>query len=563
MIKEINIKLGGAAGAGVKVTGQILSKALTRLGLSTYSYREYPSLLRGGHTTYQTLAVSEGEAYAQKKKVDILFAFNKETYKLHEDEIIKDTLVIYDDSAFDISSSKKGVILGLPLTELAEKAGDKIAANSVALGACFALLGFKNINSLQSTLEKRFESKGDEIIQVNHKAAKNGYQYIKSEHQDKIIDFHLPTTKEQRIVLTGNDACALGAISAGLKFYCAYPMTPATSILHYIASEAEKYDIVVKQPEDEIAAINMSIGASFAGVRAMTATSGGGFCLMTEGLGLAGTAETPLVIVESMRTGPASGLPTWSGQGDLRFAIHASQDEFPRFVFTPGDVEETFAMTRTAFELAEKYQTPVIILLDKNLSESDFSCIPFKNKFTNKRYSIVNDIPEDYKRYKLTENGISPRPFLGQEKCNHLANSYDHDQYGYATEDSEERTAMMDKRKRKFAEMKKEIPELKTFGKENKEVGIISWGSTKGPVLEALKTTDAKYLHLNWVWPFPSAQVKDFIESVDRCICVEGNSEAQLAGLIKEYTGKEVESLLRYDGRPVYPHQIIDKINEK
>lgn len=557
---KINIKIAGAAGAGVKSTGQILSKSLTRLGFSTFSYREYPSLIRGGHTTYQTLAAVNEEVHSQKKDLDILLVFDEKSYQLHENELTQNSLVIYCSSSFELNDVK-GKKIGVPLIELANEAGSAIMANSVALGALFELLCINNLDSLKQTLKQAYISKGEEVVQNNYQAVEKGREYIRNNFSDAKIQLKTPEEKKDRMVITGNEAAALGAISAGLRFYCAYPMTPATSILHYLAAKAEETDIIVKQPEDEIAAINMAIGASFAGVRAMTATSGGGFCLMTEGLGLAGISETPLVIIESMRTGPASGLPTWSGQGDLRFVIHASQDEFPRVILAPGDATETFEQTRQSFELAEKYQIPVIILLDKNISESDYSCDPFKDNFENKRFSFVKECNQPYLRYRFTENNISPRPFLGQNGCQHLANSYDHDQEGYATENSETRIKMMDKRNKKMENIKREIPKQQIFGNPESRIGIISWGSNKGAILEALKELpEVSFLHMNWLWPFPAKQVKEYINKLDKCICIEGNSHGQLAGIIREKTGKNVEKMLKYDGRPFYPYEIIEKL---
>ncbi len=567
--KSINIKIGGKAGEGVKVTGLILAKSLTRHGYSTFSYQEYPSLIRGGHNVFQVHAGIE-PVYSQIKKVDILVAFDQNTIKEHQSELNSDSLILYDPAEFALPKIKLiGHYLPLKLIELAEKAGGKpIMANMVALGAVLTLLAL-SVEPLKQIVKEIFISKGKEIVLLNQKAIESGENFsknIKNYPQNAfkidgaIAPLKLNNKKGKRMVITGNEAVALGALSAGLKFYTAYPMTPSTSILHFLAANEQKANLVVKQPEDEIAAINQAVGASFMGVRAMTATSGGGFCLMTEGLGLAAMTETPLVVVNATRPGPSSGMPTWSGQGDLKFMLFASQDEFPRVVLAPGDAQECFDLTRKAFYLSEKYQIPVIILLDKNISESYYSPLPFTSKYNNQRYSFTQP-KKGFLRYKITETGISPRCFVGEKNGAHLANSYEHRQDGLVTEDGEERNKMMDKRMAKLKILEKEILPQSVFGDKKTEISLISWGSNKGPILEALKTTKRlNYFHLNWLWPFPQKQVSDFVQSAKKVVCLEANATGQLASLIREYTGFKVEKFLKYDGRPFFPNEIIRQI---
>jgi len=568
--KEINIKIGGKAGEGVKITGLILTKTLSRSGYSTFAYQEYPSLIRGGHNIYQVHASSE-TAFSQLKKIDILIALNQETVTLHQEELTEDSLILYDPAEFKLPNRKLiGKYISIKLIELAEKVGGKaIMANMVSLGAVLTLLGLP-IGTLKKVIAKTFSQKDKKITELNQKAVEAGKKFIKDNNLTSSCVIAPPDIrlKNKRMIITGNEAVALGAVAAGLKFYSAYPMTPATSILHYLAAAAEKYNIVVKQPEDEIGAINQALGASFAGVRAMTATSGGGFCLMTEGLGLSGITETPIVIINSVRPGPATGMPTWSGQGDLKFMIYASQDEFPRVVLAPGDAEECFELTKKAFYLAEKYQLPVIILLDKNISESYYSNLPFAATNLNKRFSFTRP-KNNFLRYKITETGISSRCFLGEKNGAHLCNSYEHDEAGLVTEESDQRIVMADKRRRKFETLKQEMLTPKVFGPKKAKTSLISWGSNKGPVLETLKRLKAlngsrktlNYLHLNWLWPFPAKQVKEFIKSAQKVICLECNSTGQLASLIKEYTGVKVKKLLKYDGRPFYPGEIVKLLN--
>ncbi len=560
MLESINIKIGGKAGEGVKITGQLLTKVLSRLGFSTFSYQEYPSLIRGGHNTFQ-IHTSTSKAYSQIKMIDILLAFDKNTIDLHQKELKDNSIILYDNEKVKLSQKEKGQYIGIPIFKIAQEvAGNPLMGNNVVLGALLALIGLP-LDHLNKIIQETFGSKGEQIVKANHDCAKAGYDHVLKDHKDKIIDLTKPTDPNEKMIITGNEAVALGAISAGMKFFSAYPMTPATSILHYLAQKAEQYNLVVKQPEDEIAAMNQIIGAAFAGVRAMTATSGGGFCLMTEGFGFAGVSEIPIVVVVSQRPGPATGMPTWSGQGDLQFIIHAAQDEFPRLILAPGDAVECFELTKLAFEMSEKYQLPTIILLDKHISESYYSNSPFVSQKTNKRYSFVEKQQGKYLRYKITENGISPRPLLGEKGLHHLANSYEHDEYGFATEDSQQRIAMVQKRARKFEALKNEIPKQEIYGAQEAEISFISWGSNKSSILEALRSLpNTNYLHLNWVWPLPDQQIKDFTQKAKKVIILECNSEGQLSNLIREKTGIETEKFLKYDGRPFYPEEIIEYI---
>jgi len=558
MLESINIKIGGKAGEGVKITGQVLAKVFSRSGYSTFSYQEYPSLIRGGHNTFQ-IHLSSNETYSQVKMIDILLAFDKNTIDLHQDELKDNSIILYDNEKVELFQTDKGHYVGIPIFKIAQEvAGNPLMGNNVFLGALLALIGLP-LDHLNKIIKETFKNKGEQIVKSNHECARTGYDHILKDHKDKIVDFAKPHNSSEKMVITGNEAVALGAISAGMKFFTAYPMTPATSILHYLAKEAERYGIVVKQPEDEISAINQVIGASFAGVRAMTATSGGGFCLMTEGFGFAGVSETPIVVIVSQRPGPATGMPTWSGQGDLQFMIHTAQDEFPRLILAPGDAIECFELTKVAFEMAEKYQIPTIILLDKNISESYYSNNPFASRTANKRYSFVGKQEQNYLRYKITENGISPRPFLGEKGFHHLVNSYEHDEYGFATEESKQRINMVDKRARKFEALKTEIPQQEIYGQKETEFSLISWGSNKAVIREALKSLpNVNYLHLSWVWPLPEKQIKDFAKKAKKLIVIECNSEGQLSNLIHERTGIETEKFLKYDGRPFYPEEIIE-----
>jgi 2-oxoglutarate/2-oxoacid ferredoxin oxidoreductase subunit alpha len=565
MKTSFNIKIGGAAGEGIKVSGLTLARSLTRLGYQIFGYSEYPSLIRGGHNTYQ-LHAGIKQVYSQIKAVDVLIALNKETVEIHQPELCSSSLILYDPGDFKLPAGKlKGKYIGIEFIKLAQEAGGKpIMANMASLASTLTLLGLP-IASLKEIIKKEFKRKSMDIVKINQKIAEAGRQVIEDKFSKLKLKVKMPPQDAgKKLVLTGNEACSLGAIAGGLQFFAAYPMTPATSILHYLAQTAKNTGILVKHAEDEISVANMALGGSFAGARSMTATSGGGLCLMAEAISMAGIAELPLVVVNSMRPGPALGMPTWTAQGDLQFVLNIGHDEFPRIVLAPGDANEAFALSKLSFELAEKYQLPVFILLDKYLSESDYAVSPFPEKHLNQRFSSASksDLKTNrFKRYKLTSNGISPRTVPGQKNGIHCCNSYEHDEEGLGIEDGKTRNLMMEKRASKLNEVKKQIPPQQVFGPDNAEISLISWGSNKPVCLEALKNLPhVNFLHLNWLWPFPKKQVKDFIKTGKKTVCLEANSTGQLAKLIRQELGVEVESLFKYNGRPFYPEEIAGEL---
>lgn len=355
---------------------------------------------------------------------------------------------------------------------------------------------------------------------------------------NKVSEMFGKGTTSNNIVINGNEAVAYAAIAAGLQFAAIYPMSPISGILEILAKNQEKFGYVYKQPEDEISAINMSIGASYAGARSLTATSGGGFCLMTEGFGLAGMTETPLVIVNGMRPGPATGLPTWSEQGDLQFALNAHQGDFPRIILSAGDVTEAFNLTLKAFNLADRYKTPVVLLIDKNLCEGDQSVVPF-----------------DYSSYKIDHEIKFPR----------RANSDEHDDEGFSSESSEIRTTQMHKRMQKLDDCaKNDMPLPQLIGPQQSDLTIVSWGSCKGPIIDALNEfNNVNYLHLTWFNPFPTEAVYKILTKAKKVLAVEQNYSGQMCRLICEKTGIDIANkLLKYDGRMFYREEIIDKIKE-
>ena len=576
LVNRFSWKVAGAAGDGILNAGLMFAKTCLRGGLHVFATAEYPSLIRGGHN-HLDVRIEDEEIYSHVKSVDLLVALNKDSINKHKNKISYGGGIIYDgdELKFDRKEVRNDIKLyPMPLNKLANQAGGKIMRNVVAMGATVALTDF-DLDLFNDIIRFNFKKKGDKIIDSNVLAAKLGYDYIR-ENFDDDFRFRLKTRKiagKDKIFLSGNEAISMGAIKAGCKFFAGYPMTPASSILMTMASQERNFNLVVKHTEDEIAAINMAIGASFAGVRAMTATSGGGFSLMVEGFGLAAQTETPLVVVEAQRPGPATGMATHSGQGDLRFVLHASTDEFPRIIIAPGDVEECFYKTIDAFNLAEKYQLPVIILTDKYLGESFASVEEFDCSNINiDRGKLLTEEDlekiENYKRYSITKDGVSPRSIPGQKKGTYVASSYEHDEEGFEREEEEIRIAMHDKRFRKLEEAKKDIEEPILYGSEDADVTIVSWGSPKGPIKEAMKLLErngisTNFLQVVFINPFPKGAVTNIINNSKTTVVIENNKTSQLSGIIKENTGLDIDyKVLKYDGRPFSPEDIFVAIKD-
>ena len=573
---KLNWKIGGEAGYGIMVTGQVFSRIFSRSGFYVFDYVEYPSLIRGGHNSYH-VTVSEEECFSPKKSVDLLVALNKDTIDRHKDALTPGAAILYDEEEMEISPeafSSQGIKLyPVALAKLAKEAGgEKLMRNTVALGASLAIVGY-DLDVLAEILEDVFKRKGEEVVKVNVDVARAGFDYVRRNFPGDSGHKLKKVSSLKRLLLNGSEAIGLGAINAGCKFCAAYPMTPASGVLHYLASQEKKFNLVVKHAEDEIAVINMAAGASFAGARTIVATSGGGFSLMVEGLGMAACAEVPLVIVESQRPGPSTGMPTWTEQGDLKFLLSASQGEFPRIVIAPGDLEECFYLTMEAFNVADKYQTPVMLLVDKYLTEGhaavesfDTSRVKIDRGLLLGREELAGN--KDFKRYEITPSGVSVRSLPSQEGGIFNANSDEHTEYGFSSDDPEVRIKMMDKRMRKLDSLAKELPPPKLHGPKEAQDTIVGWGSTKGPILGALKLLEgerieARFLQLTYLSPFPSEFVKEILEKSRKVIIVENNRTGQLAGLIREKSGMDIESkVLKYDGRPFFPRELGERLKK-
>ncbi|MFA5049433.1 MAG: 2-oxoacid:acceptor oxidoreductase subunit alpha [Candidatus Micrarchaeia archaeon] len=567
---EIIIKVGGQAGQGANITGRTLCKIFARSGLNVIGYPEYPSLVRGGHNVYQ-IRVCREKIYSPLEKANILIALNTDAVFFHHKHMLEPGAILCD-SKLDLTKyklDKKIKLYTLPIDEILQKAqADKRMENIILTGALLSLIKYP-IDDLNKMLEETFGKKGKDVVEANINCAKIAYNYVKENLKPEEFPMKMERGNEKpKMVIGGNEAVGIGAIAGGLKFYAAYPMTPASGVLHYLAEVERKAGIVVKHTEDEIAAINYAIGASFAGARAMTGSSGGGFALMTETIGMSALAETPLVIYLAQRTGPSTGMPTWTEQADLKFALNSSQGDFLRIVYAPGTIEESFKLAAEALNMADKYQLPVFILSDKFLAESHFSCEPFDNsEIKNNRGKIAGTLPnlnpmERFRRYEITKNGVSVRSLPGQENGMHVATSYVHDETGFSTESFTKRFEMVNKLNKKLDGILKDIPMPKIYGTDNAEITFICWGSQLLPVLDSLPILkefgiSANAIHFSIVFPLDEKKILEIFKKCKKTIMVENNSTAQFAGILREYTGFVPDYyILRYDGRQHFPESI-------
>lgn len=567
-----NWKIAGEAGYGIKVTGLMFSKTMARGGLHIFDHSEYPSLIRGGHNTYH-VTVSKQSVFCCHEEVDLLICLNQSAVNNHAQEVSQKGAAIVDSSDQKLNPAplqkKKVKIFPIPLKQMAQKAGGKpVMQNTVALGATIALIDY-DFEILKGVIRDQFSQKGAKVVNLNIGLAKKGYDYAKKNFAaDFSFKMAIVAKSTKRLVITGNEAEALGAIRAGCKFLSAYPMTPSTAILHFLAAQEKTHNIVYKQTEDELAAIGMAIGASFTGARSMVCTSGGGFALMNEMFGMAGMQELPLVVAQVQRPGPATGLPTWTEQGDLRFMRHAAPGEFPRVILTPGDPKECFYEMIRAFNLADKYQTPVVVLTDKHVGESHKTEEIFDtSKIKIERGKILTQAQltkiRNYKRYLVTKDGVSPRSLPGQKNGVYIANSDEHNEESFSCEDAQERCRQIEKRARKLAGIAQDVPKPKLIGPKKPDLSIISWGSTKSPVMEAMKTLSKEkaglaFMHVPCPYPFPAREIKEVFKISRKVLVVENNSEGQLAGMIQEDTLQEVQhTLLKYSGRQFTPQDIV------
>ncbi len=578
MIKNgLRMLVGGEAGDGVFAASDTMALTFSRSGLEVFTTQRYSSRIRGGHI-HTKVRVDEKRIGCEADGLDFLFAMDQETVELHRSKLVPGGILLYDNSSGELKGddlTDRGVkLFGVPARKLAKDVLDsQVMKNTILIGAAFALLSFDtDFETLGGILAERFAKKGQVVVDKNVAAAKLGLDKIKAQLNGSPGYKLERVKKEPRMLITGNEAIALGALVAGCRFVSGYPITPATDVLEYLASHLPRYNGVVVQSEDEMSAINMAIGAGFSGVRSMTCTSGPGLSLMVEALGLAAITETPVVIIDVQRVGPSTGMPTRTEQGDLNLLIFGAHGDAPRIVLAPSDLEECFYMTIRAFNLAEKYQMPVLIASDQYLSQGNRTVPIFDTSRINiNREGLLTEEEikgfEKFQRYADTETGISPRSIPMQRGGIYKATGVMHLEGGHATEKPEIRIKMMDKlfRKMKVARQELEAPQI--HGREDARLTIVSWGSTKGAILEVLERlwaegVDVKLMHITDIWPFPEERVAEVLSSSSLNICVENNYSGQLAGLIKRQTGLDTIKILSYGGDPITPDNLHNAIKE-
>lgn len=552
-MNELSILIGGKAGYGIDKASSIIGGIINDLGYNIYIYRDYPSLIRGGHT-FSIIRASSEKISSHKNQIDLILALNQNTINFHKNRLKKDSIIIYDSDSVKLESLPFPVkaTIGIPIEKIIkdEKASG-IMRNSCIIGSFCRAAGIK-----WDILEDIFKKDIAKELELNLKVAHGGY--TESKELIKIA----PLSGKGLPIVTGNEAISQGLIKAGLKAYIAYPMTPSSGILHYMANLAEDLSLNVIHPESEISVILMALGFSYAGEKVAVGTSGGGFCLMTEGLGLAAMAELPIVIVVGQRPGPSTGLPTYTSQTELHFVLNAGQGEFSKFVVAPGDAEDAYYWSAVALNIAWKYQIPSIILSDKTLAEGTYSFDMQVVKNIKEERPLLWDRKGEYKRYSNVERGISPLAFAPDHDAIIKVNSYEHDEFGITTEDPEISRLMQDKRLSKEAYLSRELEgyeTVKIYENEQAHTAILSWGSNKGIAIEVAKKTGLKAIHVQVLWPFPIKKFQEALKGVETLICVENNATGQLIRLVQGLGFKVDKKILKYDGRPFS----VDELEEK
>lgn len=582
-MQEVTIGIAGAAGDGLDKSGDTLAKTCGRLGLHVYAYNSYQSIIRGGHI-WLRVRIGDKKVLSHGDSLNAIICLNQDSLERHAPEVNEGGVIVYnaDKLKLDPTLVPKGVqTLGLPMKEICKEveaehgALQAIMQNTVAVGAVLALAKL-GLEEASSVMHDTFSHKGDKVINLNVSLLKVGYEYAEKNAKPFTKDWTF--SKKRRPFVTGNEAIAFGAVAAGCKFYSAYPMTPASTILHWMAAHAQQVDVCVKQCEDELSVINMAIGAGIAGVRSMCGTAGGGFALMTEAIGMAGIMEVPVVCVEVQRGGPSTGLPTKTEQGDLFQVYGASQGEFPKIIVAPRDVADCYDTTVNVFNLADKYQLPVMLISDLLLSEHPETVDPekFYNDIKIDRGQVVTEWDVEakgkFKRFQLTDSGISPRALPGTLNCNFVSATDEHDEESILVSDmftsQPVRRKMNEKRFRKMDNLLKEIPAPKLEGPADADVTLVCWGSTAGVVEEAAALLTAagvktNFLVLKWIVPFHAKEVQEILSKVKKKISVEVNFTSQMARYIKMETGVSMDGHVnRYDGEPLEPQEVVGRVQD-
>jgi len=576
MQRTFAVGIGGAAGQGVATPGDIFAKVFSRRGLHLNAYNAYQSIIRGGHT-FLTIRTGPEKVTNMGDRIDLLIPLNQDAINRHLALLAKGAACLYNAETIKPGAAAEGVQLcPLPVSKLADIRRNKVAQNTLAVGAALSMAGI-GFQALEEVLTEQFKKKGDAVVGENLGIARAGYEYATVNF--KPFPWSLPMTQNRYAVLSGNIAMAMGGAAAGVKFYCAYPMSPSTGVLHWMAAHARKAGIMVRQVEDEIGVINMAIGASHAGVRSMCATSGGGFALMSEGLGLSAMMETPVVVIDCQRAGPSTGVPTKTEQGDLWQMLGAAFGDYPRVIGCPLDIGDSFKIIAEIFNIADRFQCPGIVLSDLLLSEGRLS-VDVKDlewEPAIDRGELITT-PEtnsngSYKRYKITESGISPRAIPGVAGYTHTAASDEHDEDGVLISDEftnpTKRRAMMEKRMRKVAGIAASVPPPELKGPRGADVTLIGWGSTSGVIQEACEILTeqgipANQLQIRWLVPLHGDAIVRILNDARYTIIVENNYSGQFARYLRSETSFAADGHIRkYDGEPFMPHHIVEAVKEQ
>ena len=573
MAEDLNWAIGGEAGDGIDSTGKIFAQALSRAGRHVFTSKDFASRIRGGYTAYK-IRTSTDQVQSVVDRLDILVALTQRTIDENLDELHDESAVIYDgERSWEAEYPDHITGVDVPLKSLAEEAGGAIMRNIVALGAACEITNF-SIENLDEALEKRFGAKGEKIVENNKKAARLGQEYV-AENYDLDVDYDIDETDNDYVLLNGDEAIGMGALAAGCRFYAGYPITPATDVMEYLTGRIDEFGEHVVQAEDELSAINLALGAARAGARSMTATSGPGIDLMTETFGLVATSETPLVIVDVMRSGPSTGMPTKQEQGDLNMTLYGGHGEIPRFVVAPTSIDECFWKTVEAFNYAEKYQTPVYLVADLALAVTEQTFPPETfdmDEVEVDRGKVVDDDTVDewldeegrFRAHANTEDGVSPRAFPGTIDGAHMSTGLEHDELGRRTEDTDVRIEQVDKRNRKVDTARdQENWDYREFGNPDADNLVISWGSNEGAMVEAIdlledRGVDVRFLSVPYIFPRPD--LTEDIEGAEKTIVVECNATGQFADLIEHDVLQRVDRINKYNGVRFKADELADDI---
>ena len=578
MKEQLSWKVGGQQGEGIESTGEIFSIALNRLGYYLYGYRHFSSRIKGGHTNNK-IRVSTTQVRAIADDLDILVAFDQETIDVNYKELHSDGVIIADakfkpEKPEDTEAS----LYIVPFTELASELGTSLMKNMVAVGATCAVLNL-DPEVFKEVVEEIFGRKGETVVEKNMEAIRQGYQVMKTELGDKTGALQLKEADGQkRMFMIGNDAIALGALAGGVRLMAAYPITPASEIMEYLIKKLPMVGGTVIQTEDEIAAATMAIGANYGGIRSFTASAGPGLSLMMEAIGLSGMTEQPLVVVDTQRGGPSTGLPTKQEQSDLMAMIYGTHGEIPKIVLAPSTVQEAFYDTVEAFNLAEEYQCPVIILSDLQLSLGkqtveplDYSKVEIRRgKLVNSQQELEELEPKKYfKRYEVTPDGVSPRVTPGMKNGIHHVTGVEHDETGKPSESPVNRQAQMDKRMRKIKKINFNNPVHIHAPHEEADLLLIGFNSTRGVIEEAMNRLEAdglkvNHAHIRLMHPFPAEELEPLMQKTKKVAVIEHNATGQLASIIKMNVGygSKIKNMTKYDGTPFLPHEVYSRCKE-